>query len=235
MGYGVSKNESVNPLSSTAIVHKQTEHNNLAFNSSDISRISALDSDATDQIEYTRGCFTTHFSNRTPNHGTAHEISLSTIQPIFLFNKTAETVNDCNLQSTKITANLSPIPQSTNNSVKSKTSIFSHTSTYLQDYSVAQLIYNNLLNLVRLHPSIEYVCVSSYVATFVDDLTVNSGDAILVLKDNKDEWLFVQLVENGKQGYIPRDSVTYIQSFLERLNEQINKTKSSAVSLSINV
>ena len=264
VGYGdnskMEQSTVLDPLSSTAIHQKSP---NQAFDTSNISHISALDSDASSQIEYSRGHMTSLRSSMTPQtiihpsqknhsapHATPHDLSISYIQPIFLFNTTVETLNDCSvLQSTKITANISPINPLARTSLESKPSTASSSSSSSHHSSVVSstfvelpLLLNmksiqaNLLHLMTNNSNIENVCISSYEAMFVEDLTVNVGDAVCILKDSNDDWLLVHLVEKSDQlGYVPRNIVGNIHSFLGRLHEQINKSKSSTISLPINV
>ena len=178
-----------------------------------------------------------------PNQISPHDLSsISCIQPIFLFNTTTETNNDCCLlQSTQIAANLSQIAPLASTSLESKPSTLSTSSSSAptlidKSFHDSKTIYSNLIRLMSQQSNIKSVCISSYTAMFVEDLTVNAGDAVHVLKDNNDDWLLVQLVEsNDRQGYVPRDIVVNIHLYLSFLNQQISKSKSSTISLPISV
>ncbi len=89
-------------------------------------------------------------------------------------------------------------------------------STKIQENQKDSL--ENHLTLL-LKQNIQYFCISNYEAIFVDDLTVNAGQSIQILKDNiDDEWLFVQVCD--KQGYVPKNVVANISSYLNQLKKQ---------------
>ncbi len=76
--------------------------------------------------------------------------------------------------------------------------------------------------------SMASVCVSDYEATFVDDVTVHFADTVRILRDDNEEWLYVQ-VEDGQTGFIPRTIVIELNQFIEKLIEhrqQLNANKS---------
>lgn len=100
-------------------------------------------------------------------------------------------------------------------------------STKIQDTNQNDILENHLTLLIK--QNIRYFCISNYEAIFVDDLTVNAGQPIQILKDNIDnEWFFVQVCD--KQGYVPKNVVANINSYLNQLKKQ-----TSTMSLPIQV
>jgi hypothetical protein len=71
-----------------------------------------------------------------------------------------------------------------------------------------------------------HVCATNYEATFVGDLTVHFADAIQIVRDNCDEWLYVRVASDGREGYVPRTIVMDLKQFVE----QLVRAKSSLVS-----
>jgi hypothetical protein len=100
-------------------------------------------------------------------------------------------------------------------------------STKIQDTNRNDSLENHLILLLK--QNIQYFCISNYEAIFVDDLTVNAGQPIQILKDNiDDEWFFVQVCD--KKGYVPKNIVANINSYLNQLKKQ-----TSTMSLPIQV
>lgn len=66
-----------------------------------------------------------------------------------------------------------------------------------------------------------YVVSSDYDATFVDDLSVQFADTVKILRDNNDDWLYVQVSgDGGRCGYVPRTIVLDLKQFVKQLKEQ---------------
>ena len=66
----------------------------------------------------------------------------------------------------------------------------------------------------------KFVCSTDYEATFVDDLSVQFADTVKILRDNNDDWLFVQLAGDGRCGFVPRTIVLDLKQFVKQLKEQ---------------
>lgn len=64
-----------------------------------------------------------------------------------------------------------------------------------------------------------YVCSTDYEATFVDDLSVHFADTVKILKDNHDDWLYVQVSTDGRRGYVPKTIVLDLKQFMHQLKE----------------
>ena len=64
-----------------------------------------------------------------------------------------------------------------------------------------------------------YVCSTDYEATFVDDLSVQFADTVKILRDNKDDWLYVQVSTDGRRGYVPRTIVLDLKQFIKQLKD----------------
>lgn len=67
-----------------------------------------------------------------------------------------------------------------------------------------------------------YICAQNYVATFVDDISVQFADTVKILKDNNDEWLYVQVSDDGRTGFIPRSIVVDFKQFISQLKRNNN-------------
>jgi hypothetical protein len=76
-----------------------------------------------------------------------------------------------------------------------------------------------------------YVCTCEYQGTFVEDLSVQFAETIRILRDNKDEWLYVESSQDGRKGYIPRDIAIDFKQFINQLKSHqaqlINQLKSN--------
>lgn len=65
-----------------------------------------------------------------------------------------------------------------------------------------------------------FVVWGDYDATFVDDISVQFADTVKILRDNNDDWLYVQLSNDGRCGYVPRTIVLDLKQFVKQLKEQ---------------
>jgi hypothetical protein len=70
-----------------------------------------------------------------------------------------------------------------------------------------------------------HVCASNYDAKFMGDVSVHFADTIQILRDNQDEWLYVKVATDGREGYVPRTIVMDLKRFVE----QLVKAKSSLI------
>jgi hypothetical protein len=70
-----------------------------------------------------------------------------------------------------------------------------------------------------------HVCAETYEATFVGDVSVHFADTIRIVRDNHDEWLYVRVASDGREGYVPRTIVIDLKQFVD----QLVKTKSALV------
>lgn len=62
-----------------------------------------------------------------------------------------------------------------------------------------------------------HVCSSAYEATFVEDVSVHFADTVRIIRDNNDEWLYVRVASDGRQGYVPRNIVMDLKQFVDQL------------------
>ena len=76
-----------------------------------------------------------------------------------------------------------------------------------------------------------FVCASDYEATFVDDLNVHFAETVRILRDDNQEWLYVELIETGKRGYVPREIVVDFKQFIHQLKHQKSVLTSSRASI----
>ena len=65
-----------------------------------------------------------------------------------------------------------------------------------------------------------YVVSSEYEATFYDDLTVQFAETVKILRDNHDDWLYVQVSTDGRCGFVPRTIVLDLKQFVKQLKEE---------------
>jgi hypothetical protein len=65
-----------------------------------------------------------------------------------------------------------------------------------------------------------HVCGSDYTASFEGDVTVQFADTIKILKDNNDEYLYVRVASDGRQGFVPRTIVMDLKQFIQQLRNQ---------------
>lgn len=82
-----------------------------------------------------------------------------------------------------------------------------------------------------------HVCSSDYEATFVDDVSVHFADTVKILRDNNDDWLYVQVTGDGRTGYVPKTIVLDLKQFIEQLkiHQLVNQPNNSLISLPIRV
>jgi hypothetical protein len=115
----------------------------------------------------------------------------------------------------------------------------SYTSPFKQEIhrqlQAFESIISTLSQTVLNNDSIEnvnetHVCAQNYEATFVDDVTVHFADTIKILKDQNNEWLYVKVATDGRQGYVPKAIVMDLRQFVE----QLVKTKQSLIQNLIN-
>jgi hypothetical protein len=86
---------------------------------------------------------------------------------------------------------------------------------------LALMISNLSLNLTQ-HESTKaqeplHVCTDSYDATFVEDVSVQFAETVRILRDTNDEWLYVQVANDGREGYVPRAIVLDLKKFIGQL------------------
>ena len=92
------------------------------------------------------------------------------------------------------------------------------TSFTFEQHSTIESILSGLELTLRENSNNEtHVCASDYEATFVNDVTVHFADTIKIIRDNNDEWLYVQVASDGRQGYVPRTIVMDLKQFVEQL------------------
>jgi hypothetical protein len=85
-----------------------------------------------------------------------------------------------------------------------------------------------LVDTADIDDSRVHVCISSYEATFVNDVSVQLADTIRILRDNNEEWLYVRVESTRKQGYVPRAIVLDLKQLLNKLKANAKHPNSSA-------
>jgi hypothetical protein len=115
--------------------------------------------------------------------------------------------------------------------INSPTNSSSHIQVNNQANDYLQMIDSIISNLSVIeenHLNLTRACVNDYEATFVDDVSVQFADTVRILRDDNDEWLFVQVLNDGRQGFIPKTIAIDLNQFLGKLKEHkdiINKSK----------
>ena len=118
---------------------------------------------------------------------------------------------------------LSPMSSSSSSSCNQSGSfltspVSTSTSFTFEQHSTIESILSGLELTLRENSNNEtHVCASDYEATFVNDVTVHFADTIKIIRDNNDEWLYVQVASDGRQGYVPRTIVMDLKQFVEQL------------------
>jgi len=74
--------------------------------------------------------------------------------------------------------------------------------------------------------SATHACIQDYEATFVDDVSVSFADSVTVLKDDNEEYFYVQVESDGRRGFVPRNVVLGIDDFIAQLNQHRRLTSS---------
>ena len=120
----------------------------------------------------------------------------------------------------------------TDSPVSSSSQIESFNRPNNDEYSNQLSIIDSMIsNLSIVDDEETQVCTNNYEATFVDDVTVHFADTVRILRDNKDEWLYVQVVDDGRQGFVPRTIVLDLNQFIQQLKQHKDQLTRSKVSL----
>lgn len=243
------------PMSSTAIFSSSNKYKCITH-LQDISVITHIDeasvSDEGIEVEKTRNQLSTIHSvpcNASPNKLDCDDTTIlqhdnSSFSNVFLLNSTADSSKSFDekfyLQSTKITNTNDKYSQCDNiNDLESPVS-----SSTLIEYSNLNIYHSLLINLMNKLKTTQakYVCAKDYEATFIDDISVTSGDLVEIVKNCSEEWVMVRVASNfnnqTKQGYIPREIVCEVGAYINYLNSKISlikQSKTSLVSIPVNI
>lgn len=110
-------------------------------------------------------------------------------------------------------------PVSTTDSTSS--SMSSYHSRFQEISSGLQSLIDGISEIIEDSSREEtHVCTCDYEATFVDDVTVQFADTIQILRDNNDDWIYVQVSTDGRKGFIPKSIVTEMKAFIHQLKER---------------
>ncbi|RNA34870.1 hypothetical protein BpHYR1_053686 [Brachionus plicatilis] len=134
------------------------------------------------------------------------------------------------LSSSTIPDNLSPLPSnkqstmlhSSISSVHSPSSALSVSSNYLEVTSQLESLILGLSSIYE-NDTDTRVCKENYEATFVDDVTVQFADTLTILKDNNDDWLYVEIHSDKRRGFIPKNIVSDVNTFIYELKQYQNR------------
>ncbi|CAF0916949.1 unnamed protein product [Brachionus calyciflorus] len=104
----------------------------------------------------------------------------------------------------------------------------SNTSNYME---ISTQLESLIMNLSSIYDERNdtHVCAQNYEATFVDDVTVNFADTLKVLRDNNDDWVYVQISSDGRKGFIPKNIVSDLKDFIEQLKEHHHQLSRSTI------
>jgi len=83
-----------------------------------------------------------------------------------------------------------------------------------------------------------HVVINDYQATFVDDISVTFAERLNIIRDDNDEWVFVEVSNDGRTGFVPRRIVTSIAYFKQQLvdhRSSISGSRTSLISASIDI
>lgn len=101
----------------------------------------------------------------------------------------------------------------------------SHNQQSQEIMNQIQLVDTMLQNISSLNTtgsSPTHTVIQDYEATFVDDLTVSFADNLRIVRDNNEEWIKVEVVNDGRQGFVPREVVIDIEQFVTKLQDHKN-------------
>ena len=114
----------------------------------------------------------------------------------------------------------------------------SENSVYHKLLAIDSMISNLSIQAISEPEQETSACNDNYEAKFVDDVTVHFADTVRILRDNNDDWLYVQVVENGRTGFVPRTIVIDLNQFIDQLKihkQQLIRNKSNFVKFPVRV
>ncbi len=146
-------------------------------------------------------------------------------------------VNCENLHSTEINqeSNITekysyPNNDALNNSVETSEEFF-NSELQLVDSIIKDISFVSEMNST-------HVVINDYQAKFVDDVSVSFADRINIIRDDNDEWVFVEVSNDGRRGFVPRSILITISYFKKQLMQHrlsICGSRVSLISTSIDV
>jgi hypothetical protein len=207
----------INNQDSSDLVHLLQPNNSESFNlSTNSSSSSSASSSNTTNLSLISSPISTSTSFSSKTESNNRKLNLNSIDSTYIYNNN---VNNCyntlNDESQFESNELKMI----NDEIKNCESLLLNLTSNLNE-SNSSSSSNDL-----------YVCTCDYQGTFVEDLSVQFADTIKILRDNKDEWLYVESSQGGRKGYIPRDIAIDFNQFIYQLKshqaELINQLKSN--------
>ena len=139
---------------------------------------------------------------------------------------TFSSIIEC-LQSTKLSNCLQCLTDSGNSSTTmrplSSSSLIDSSQSPTHQINQIDSIIAELSLLLNEKLTSSCVCVQDYEATFVDDISICATDEVRVLRDNKDEWLYVEVISDNRCGFIPRENILDLKMFTQQLELLKNK------------
>ncbi len=163
---------------------------------------------------------------------TADEITIvrKSTSPVSNFREDPTTQSRSHLHSTKL-SNYNSLPsiasptRSRPRASLESTSTSSGSSVSSVDLSIDNEHVNlidTIIHNVSQAQSATHACVQDYEATFVDDVSVSFSDTLQIIRDDNEEWIYVQLSSDGRKGFVPREIVTNLDNFISQLMQHKN-------------
>ena len=117
---------------------------------------------------------------------------------------------------------LSPVQMGSLDNVDHAPLSSSHNQEVMNQIQVVDTMLQNISSFNTTGSSPTHTVIQDYEATFVDDLTVSFADNIRIIRDNNEEWIKVEIVNDGRQGFVPREVVIDIEQFVTKLQDHKN-------------
>ena len=89
----------------------------------------------------------------------------------------------------------------------------------LQLRTYQSMISNLSTTLNDEESDVTHICTNNYEATFVDDISVHFADTVRILRNDNEEWLYVQVASDGRQGFVPKTIVLDLKQFIDQLKQ----------------
>ena len=116
----------------------------------------------------------------------------------------------------------------------SNSSLLSVTTNFLEVSSNIENLIFGLSAIYEVDKNTK-ICTMDYQATFVDDVTVHFADTLSIIKDENDDWLFVEIHSDKRRGFIPKNIVSELGEFIDQLKQYHNQVAGNFFNNSQNI
>lgn len=160
------------------------------------------------------------------------QLNLNSMDSTYVYNNN---VNNCYNTLNDQSSNTNESDEKINQEIKNCESLLLNLTSFLNNQSSLS---SSLSSTDMSSNEQIYVCTCDYQGTFVEDLSVQFADKIRILRDNNEEWLYVESSHDGKKGYIPRDIAIDAYQFIDQLSQHHSKlinSRSSSFSSEIHI